>query len=227
MPQRIDRSTMSSLSGAAQSQLTGTMQYLGLIDGYGNPLPALREYVRTEGAERQAVLRDILTQSYGFLLGEWAEGFDLSSATQSQFDGKFKTTGVSGDTLRKAQTFFLAAAQAAGIPISPYIKANRKPMESGTSRPRTGTGTRTRRKPNGRASGGAAADSQGGSAKDPPPPPPPAASAALSLQELLVQKFPAFDPQWPPEAQAKWFDAFTRMWDQVNQTEAEDEDIES
>lgn len=36
-------------------------------------------------------------------------------------------------------------------------------------------------------------------------------SAGSRWLELLVAKFPQYDPSWPPELQARWFESFERL----------------
>jgi len=33
----------------------------------------------------------------------------------------------------------------------------------------------------------------------------------MGWNQLLLSKFPSFDPGWPPEVQAKWFDSFEKL----------------
>lgn len=35
--------------------------------------------------------------------------------------------------------------------------------------------------------------------------------AARSVEALLIEKFPAFDPTWPESVQTQWFQAFERL----------------
>lgn len=48
----------------------------------------------------------------------------------------------------------------------------------------------------------------------PPPPPPPGQSpnaGAATWADLLLAKFPEFDPAWTDDVKLKWFDAFDRL----------------
>lgn len=36
-------------------------------------------------------------------------------------------------------------------------------------------------------------------------------SASSRVLELLIAKFPEWNPQWPPEIQAKWFEAYEKL----------------
>jgi hypothetical protein len=44
-------------------------------------------------------------------------------------------------------------------------------------------------------------------------------SEALTWQQILAEKFPAFDPNWPGEVQAKWFEGFNKLMDQFKKPE--------
>jgi hypothetical protein len=39
----------------------------------------------------------------------------------------------------------------------------------------------------------------------------PQQSAGSRWLELLVAKFPQYDPSWPPELQTRWFESFERL----------------
>lgn len=119
VPSRIDRSTMGSIAGGVQTNLLSALRYLGLIQEHGTPTERLYQFVKSEGADRQGLLREMLCSAYGFL---WANGFDLSNATGATFDERFKSVAT-GDTARKAEAFFLAAAKDADMPISRFITA--------------------------------------------------------------------------------------------------------
>lgn len=121
VPSRVDRTALPHKSGAVQSQLLLALTYLGLIDEHRVPTPAFHELVAAEGAERRKLLRQLLASSYAFL----ADDVDLSKATSEQLEERFAATGVSGETLRRAQSFFLAMAKEAGVAVSPYIQPHR------------------------------------------------------------------------------------------------------
>ena len=123
IPARIDRSVMSSFSGALQSQLTTTLRYLGLTKESGHPTDVLPKLVNSEGPERVRVMRDILINAYPFLFGD----FDLKSATPRMLEEQFSEMGASGGTLDKCTNFFLAAAKDAGIETSHHFKMQRGP----------------------------------------------------------------------------------------------------
>lgn len=186
MPGRIDRTIMKNYSGAQQAQLLNALKSLGLIASDGVPKPQLHRWVKADGEERQKVLKEILVAAYPFI---FSDGFDLTTATPGSFDQRFAQTGITGDTIRKCVVFFIAAAQAAGIQLSPYIK----PVKARAS------SVRTRRQ-------GASGQQKNNTT---------AAQQNVSQQsqwsEMLLAKFPAFDPAWPDDVKSKWFDGFQKL----------------
>jgi hypothetical protein len=188
IPARIDRSVMSSMSGALQSQLTTTLRYLGLTKETGNFTELLPRLVNSEGPERVKVMREILTASYPFLFN----GFDLETATPRMLEEKFSGMGASGGTLDKCMLFFLAAAKEAGIETSPHLKNSRGPRIQ-RSRLRNGRTLEI----------SASADDSGGT--------PGSDSGEMTWEQMLLSKFPSFDPAWPDEVKVKWFDGFHRL----------------
>src|ERR1700733_2284409 len=67
LPGRIDRGLMASMSGAAQSQVTTALRYLGMISDNNIPTPLMRRYATGEEGERKAALREMLAGSYPFI----------------------------------------------------------------------------------------------------------------------------------------------------------------
>lgn len=189
IPARIDRSVMSSMSGALQSQLTTTLRYLGLIKPTGQPTEALVKLVNSEGPERAKAMREIVTTSYPFLL----ESFDLKSATPRMVEEQFAEMGASGGTLNKCMLFFLAAAKDAEIEVSPHLKNSRGPR---IQRSRTRNGRTIEIAASAEDSGIPINGGDGGE---------------MTWEQMLLSKFPSFDPAWPDEVKVKWFDGFHRL----------------
>ena len=208
MPGRIDRSLMGTLAGGTQAQLLSALRYLGLITEHGTPTERLTRLVHSEGSERQAALRDALTSAYPSLFDS-EDHFKLETATAHQFEEQFKRLNIRGDTVRKAQAFFIAAAKDADVPLSRYV-SGRGPGRpaSKAPRPRVVNAGRTSRKP------------------DETPPSNPPAPQAPTWAQLLLSKFPSFDPAWSPEVQSKWFDAFDRLMRQGQGATADEEEPE-
>jgi hypothetical protein len=194
MPNRIDRSLMATLSGTAQSNLIATLRYLDLIHEHGAPTDKLIRLANSEGGEWQRAFRDALTGAYPFL---FQDGFDLSNATAHSFSERFKQV-ASGDTARKCEAFFLAAAKDADLPISRYVTA--RGTRNGGNRQKG----RRPRQPNGGRLAQPKSDGLGEPRHEP-------SQQTVSVEQMLLAKFPTFDPAWSGEVQAKWFDAFNRL----------------
>ena len=202
MPDRIDRSVFDSkFSGTATSQITSALRALKLVDADGRPTEALYLIARTEGEEHHKVLEQVLKNYYMPVFK-----LDLEHATKAQFREAMREFGCTESMLVKSETFFIHAARHADIPLSPYLKSNRK---AGT---RSRAGSRSQR--NG---------TRLPSVDDPSEPAPTAAieidSASQTMRELafrVLDKYPDFDPTWSKETQASWMDGMNKLQDTFN-----------
>jgi len=190
VPSRIDRTVMATFSGAYQSQIIAALKYLSLIDESGRPQDALTQLVTSEGKQRNDVLSDIIHDAYGKY--DTFADLDLDSATSGQLEEAFKRAGATGDTVRKCIAFFLAANQYAGLTLSPHFKSPRTRQNGGRRRGRTVR----RRVP---------------VLNEPDPEPEDSTRDYLTWEQMLLAKFPAFDPAWPDDVKAEWFKAFNRL----------------
>ncbi|HEY4300654.1 MAG TPA: DUF5343 domain-containing protein [Candidatus Didemnitutus sp.] len=134
LPGRIDKSVMDGQSGGTQSSLLLTLKYLGLITPDGTPTPALVALVKP-AADRKKIYAEIVHQHYAFVA---AKGARLETATEGQLDEVFRES-LSGDTVRKAMTFYVLLATEAGLAVSPHLRS--------AKRKSTGTGGSTARRP--------------------------------------------------------------------------------
>jgi len=187
IPSRIDRSVMPSMSGALQSQLQATLRYLGLISVTGQPTQSLSVLVNSEGPERSKALHDLLLKAYPFLFTH----FDVKTATPRMVDEQFANEGASGGTIDKCVVFFLSAAKEAGIELSPHLKMNRQRIQRRTRINRDSGVSLIA--PDGESS---VNGNEGGE---------------MSWAQMMLSKFPSFDPAWPDEVKTKWFDGFHRL----------------
>lgn len=188
IPARIDRSVMKTLSGANQSWLMGALRYLKLISDDGVPTDRLRQLVGSEGADHQKRLQEVAKAAYAFL---FREGFHLQTATPRQLDEAFAKAGPTGDTVRRCVTFFVALAKDGGLPLSPHIEKTNRASRAPRRR---------------RANGGPAGETQEQ---------PTRTDIVKPLIELLLDKFPTFDPSWPDEVKTKWFAAFENLMERA------------
>jgi hypothetical protein len=135
VPNRIDRSTFTGLSGGVQSQLLAGMKFLGLISGDDKPSASLHALAVADEGKRKEKLKAILQEKYADIFA-----LDLMKTTPQEVSDKLgESYGVSGDTKEKAIRFLLLALQYVGVPFSRFLKV----PGAATS----ANGTRARRKP--------------------------------------------------------------------------------
>jgi len=152
VPSRIDRSVLTRFSGVVGTQLMHGLRFLGLIDDGGRPTQRLKALVNAHGAANWSdTLMELLRQEYAPMFG-----IELENATPSHFSGAFRKAFPAADAVvQKCVTFFLYAANDAGVKISGRVLKGRKPrsptppkkgtrprfahprqIETGTSQPR-------------------------------------------------------------------------------------------
>jgi hypothetical protein len=115
-PDRVDRTFLSYTSGVMQSYLIAALKGFGLID---------QNNYKTEGLEKMVDNPDLRPQLVAELLKEhYSAQLKLGpNATAGMLEDTFKT--LTGETKRKAITFFLHAAAFGDIKLSPHFKAPR------------------------------------------------------------------------------------------------------
>src|SRR5437762_1490071 len=158
VPGRIDRSYLTWLPGIDQTYLMATLRTFGWTDDLGHPTDDLKALVDADPAQERKIIGDLLKTYYA---GVFAKG---PNATQAQLEGVFKDYGVKGSTVRKAITFFLKAAEHAGLSVSPLFKTPRAVTAPAGAR-RGGRKKDTAAKPKGKpkpglSTGNDAADSE-------------------------------------------------------------------
>ena len=202
MPDRIDRSVFDSkFSGTATSQINSALKTLKLVDAEGSPSQTLVRLVRTEGEEHHQILEGVLRGYYTPVFR-----LDLERATKAQFREAMREFGCTESMLIKCETFFIHAATHAGLPLSPYLKSNRKSGARSRSNSRS---TRSATRP---ANSEETADIPVPIASDLDP-------AILAMRELayrVLDKYPDFDPTWPLDMQASWMDGMNKLQDTFN-----------
>ena len=193
LPARIDRSYWGDkFSGSTGTQLMSALRFLSLVDYSGAPTSRLKDLVTARGAYRADILRRIIQDSFSFLKDD---SFESEKATYAQLEEVFKYLyQVDRDVARKCMKFFTEMASDAGIPLSPFI--TKKSKSSRTTPPAEKvpkkSGTRTNQ-------------------NSIVPQNTETVPYAASWKELLLTKFPSFDPTWPSDVQLKWFEAFDEL----------------
>jgi Family of unknown function (DUF5343) len=124
VPSRIDRSVLTRFSGVVGTQLMHALRFLALIDGEGHPTERLTDLVNAQDAGRWAeTLLALIRREYAPLFA-----IGLDTATPSHFNEAFRKAFPAADAVvQKCVTFFLYAANDAGVKISPRVLKGRKP----------------------------------------------------------------------------------------------------
>ncbi len=124
VPSRIDRSVLTRFSGVVGTQLMHALRFLGLIADHGRPTQRLTELVNAHGAGNwPEKLLELLRQEYAPMFA-----IDLEAATPSHFNEAFRKAFPAADAVvQKCVTFFLYAANDAGVKISARVLKGRKP----------------------------------------------------------------------------------------------------
>jgi hypothetical protein len=124
VPSRIDRSVLTRFSGVVGTQLTHALRFLGLIDDDGRPAERLKALVKVHGTGSWSEkLLELLGHEYAPMFA-----IDLETATPSHFNEAFRRAFPAADAVvQKCVTFFLYAANDAGVKISGRVLKGRKP----------------------------------------------------------------------------------------------------
>ena len=124
VPSHVDRSVLTRFSGVVGTQLMHALRFLGLIEDDGRPTQRLRELVSAHGAGHwPARLLELLREEYAPMFA-----IELETATPSHFNEAFRKAFPAADAVvQKCVTFFLYAANDAGVKISGRVLKGRKP----------------------------------------------------------------------------------------------------
>jgi hypothetical protein len=122
IPEKVDKRYMSGMADTTQFQYRQGLRHLGLITSDDQPTPQLIELVAANEDDRRELLGKIMSTRYPELTG-------LSlGASRDDFHAVLHGYGVTSATQqRKMLTFFVAAADYAGLQISPHIRPH-KPL---------------------------------------------------------------------------------------------------
>jgi hypothetical protein len=193
VPARIDRSYWGDkFSGSTGTQLMSALRFLNLIDSNGAPTAVLTDLVGARGTFRAEILKKISHESFTFLSNN---SFESEKATYSQLEEVFNEMyQVDRDVARKCIKFFTELAGDAGIPLSQFITKKSKSSKSAVvvEKIPKKNGIRTTQ-------------------NVPIPQHAELVPRNLTWKELLLSKFPSFDPTWPTDVQIKWFEAFDEL----------------
>ncbi len=198
VPARIDQSYLKlhKYNQSTVSMLQNALRFLQLIDQQDAPTPELRSLVKSEGEEYQTQLRQLLGQSYGPLIS----GIDLSNITPDLLREQFQALGARGDVARKCGSFFVALAKDSGLRISPHLRLRQRQPGGQTTSQRPSKPKRSApSQPQRQALKPIAEPVASNKAPD---------NSAISL---ILDKFPAFDPNWDQETVERWRDSMEAL----------------
>jgi len=174
------------------------LRALQLVDDDGRPTEDLEHLAGLESDERRSALATLLRRHYPPVFA-----LDLTRATRAQFREAFRNFGAKEGVLAKCEAFFIQAAQDAGLELSSYVLAGRhvsRRASSGSSRSRQQSAERSSSQP---ASIVVAA---------------PAQATGVSIAEMVLKKYPDFNPNWDVTTQQKWFDGMTKLMESLGQS---------
>jgi hypothetical protein len=130
IPPKIDR-TLWNQSGFVQGLIMNAYRFFHLVDANSKPAPEFQQLVKSKNEDRKVQIKKLLEIGYPEIMTH-----DLATMTPKMLDELVDMYNVSGETKKKATTFFLQAAKFADLPLSNFL----------TERIRNTAGTRRRRK---------------------------------------------------------------------------------
>lgn len=123
MPARVKREFFDSYSLALRGQVIGALQFFDLIDKNGEYVGDTLENlaIQKRVGARKTNLKPLLRTCYAEIMK-----LDLKRVTRAELEKAFADHGISGDTKKKAQAFFLKAAEFAGFELSRHVTHRRR-----------------------------------------------------------------------------------------------------
>jgi len=169
------------------------LRFLGLIDNSAIPTVRLKQLASARGSQRSDILRQIGHTAFEFISDK---SLDPQVVTYAQLKETFYGIyGVTGDVGRKCIKFFISLESDAGIILSPYILKRFRTPRSGTdigrrktAKVKAGTNTNSLTSPTANSGSG-----------------------EITWDEMVLAKFPTFDPSWSDGIKSKWFEAFDTL----------------
>lgn len=182
IPAKLDRSLYDRLgfSGTQIFTLKSSLYFFDLITRDDVPTEKLHQFIAAKGDKRKEILNKMVREAYLSLFAK----LDVRTATSGQLSDHFESLYAKGDIRRKCSSFFLSVASEAGIELSPHFF---KRAKSGLGRKKEAVKIR--------------AEVRERTHYQLP-------MFKKSWEELLLDKFPDFDPAWPEAIKKAWFEDF-------------------
>ena len=118
IPKKLDRTMWPSQSGLVQSQILMAFRFFDLVDDEDRPTALLHELVEAKDDNRAGAITKLLNVAYSSLIEH-----DLTKMTPKMLEDEMEQYRVTGETKRKAVTFFLRAAKFVGMPMHPLLSS--------------------------------------------------------------------------------------------------------
>lgn len=115
VPRKLDRTIWRSQSGVIQSQIMMAFRFFNLVDEDDRPTPALHRLVANPD-QRSEHVKALLHYAYHDIIDH-----DLTKMTPRMLEEAMDHYSVTGDTRRRAISFFLQAAKYAELPMHPLL----------------------------------------------------------------------------------------------------------
>ena len=129
IPLQFDRTAWEKkYSGSTGPQLLTGLRFLGLLKGE-RPTSELERVINSQGEERNDLLRNTFRRSYSAINFD-----DLPRATPGMLKEWLTSYGIEGDTVRKAESFFVNAAKDLDIQISNGLRKLARNRPQGTAK---------------------------------------------------------------------------------------------
>lgn len=134
LPEQIDASVLTSMSGTARSQLLSALKFLDLIASDGTVKDSLKKLSGASNTPKwKEELGTFLKVAYVSVIGD----LNILTATPAMLRERFKNFGgVEGTTIDNAMRFYISSLKEAEVPFSPHL-AVRAPRAPSSIRRRT------------------------------------------------------------------------------------------
>lgn len=132
VPPLIDRSIWKTQPGGIQGLIMGAFRFFELVDEENKPSSVLN-MLATSKEDRPAALKTLLEDCYPTVFQH-----DVTKMSTKMLEDEMEHYGVTGETKKKAITFFLQAAKFCDLPLSPYLQSQIR-ATPGTRRKRVST----------------------------------------------------------------------------------------
>jgi hypothetical protein len=192
------------------SRTLQALRFLGLIDEEGHHTPAFSRLRIASTAEYPSTLAELLREAYSDIF----RILDPAEANEIDLNDAFRGYHPQAQRSRMVVLFLGLCREAGLLRGSPPERVARAPRTVTTGKNNGKTAP-----PRGEHSG----PKDEGKRTDRPN----LTLQTLTREQMLLDKFPTFDPAWSPEVQAKWFDAFDRLMQTMRASDATGEGFDA